>query len=260
MAFRDDELATKSRVDVLKLELEELRAENTALKEAKASSRTKKSSVPSWMWVALVAALGIAAIGAWRVSTHGDELSALLVALGIVTAMMTPMFFLMRSILVVVRPGRIAVLSGRDRVAADGKTYGFRIVTSGRTIRIPILEHYDELNGGPFGVETTLHNVYTKSADQTNVQIRAELSVTRDEPYLVKAVERFVGRDENEIATVGRETLEGAARGIIAHLTLHELREDRMKIEETLMKEVQSDLDRLGLTLESFYILEVTKL
>ena len=152
------------------------------------------------------------------------------------------------------------MLSGRNRVAADGRTHGFRIVTSGRTIRIPILEHYDELNAGPFGVETTLQNVYTKSGDQTNVQMRAEFSVNRDEPYVMNAVERFVGRDEDEIATVGRETLEGAARGVAAHLTLHELREDRMKIAETLMNEVQSDLDRLGLTLESFHILEVTKL
>lgn len=260
MAFRDDELATRSRVDALKAELEEVRAENEALRR-KASPKHKSSKhepLNPWVWAIPVLGVVLALLGGWNASTDGSGPGAIILALGAMIAFTaTALIFMVRSVLVVVPPGRIAVFSGLNRVAPDGQVRGFRIVRQGRAIRIPILERHDMLNTGPFRVETTLRNVYTKGNTATHVQVRAEISVAKTEPHVLNAVERFLGRDEDEIGTVGGQTLEGVARGVAAHVTIHELREDRTKIEETLMRDAEADFEKLGLTLESFHILEV---
>lgn len=260
MAFRDDELATQSRVDALKAELKEVRAENEALRRKASPKRgpSKREPLNPWVWMIPVLGVVLALLSGWVARTDVGKLGPLILALGAMIAFTaTAVIFMVRSVFVVVPPGHIAIFSGLNRVAPDGQVRGFRIVRRGRAIRVPILERYEVLKTGPFRIESTLRNVYTKGGGATDMQVRAGISVAKTEPLVLNAVERFVGRDEDEIATVGGETLEGVARGVAAHLTIHELREDRMKIEETLMLEVQADFEKLGLTLDSFHILEV---
>jgi len=160
---------------------------------------------------------------------------------------------------VVVPPGHIAVISGRANVTPDGQTRGFRIVMGGSTMRMPFVERCDVLPVGPFRIETTLRNVHTKGAGRTNVRVCARLAVARDDRFVVHAVERFVGRGEAEIVSVGRETLEGAVRGVAAALSMDELGDDRDEVRSTLTRKCQSDLEGLGLALESLDTLEVTE-
>ena len=159
---------------------------------------------------------------------------------------------------VVVPPGHIAVISGRSHVTPDGETRGYRIVMRRSTMRMPLVERCDLLSVGPFSVEATMRNLHTKGGGRAHIRMCARLTIPRDYGVAVRAVERFVGRGDAEIITVGRETLEGVWRGVAATLTTRELREDRATVGSAIMGKAQPELEGLGLTMQSLDTFEVT--
>ena len=71
------------------------------------------------------------------------------------------------------------------------------------------------------------------------------------------AIERFLGRDPREIQRVGKETLEGHLRGVLARLTPEQVNEDRLTFAETVKLDVDEDFDMLGLALDTLKIQNV---
>ena len=45
-----------------------------------------------------------------------------------------------KALIVIVPPNRAAVITGRTRALTDGQQVGYRSITGGRTLRIPIVE------------------------------------------------------------------------------------------------------------------------
>ena len=72
------------------------------------------------------------------------------------------------------------------------------------------------------------------------------------------AIERFLGRDREEIVQVARENLEGNLRSVLAQLTPEEVNEDRLRFAERIAEDVGDDLRRLGLQLDTFKIQSVS--
>jgi flotillin len=71
-------------------------------------------------------------------------------------------------------------------------------------------------------------------------------------------VERFLGLNPGQIATVSQQTLEGVLREVLAQLTPEEVNEDRLKFAETLKKHAQDDFDKLGLELDILKVQHVS--
>ena len=69
-------------------------------------------------------------------------------------------------------------------------------------------------------------------------------------PLLDNAIERFLGRDRREVARVATDTLEGAARGVIAAMIPDEA-QDPERLRDALLLEVTHDLERLGLEVDT---------
>ncbi|MYA44657.1 MAG: flotillin, partial [Gemmatimonadetes bacterium] len=61
---------------------------------------------------------------------------------------------IVRSLIVICPPNRVAVISGRKRTLSDGRTVGYRILKGGRTLRIPLIERvaWMDLNTIPLEV------------------------------------------------------------------------------------------------------------
>ena len=55
------------------------------------------------------------------------------------------------------------------------------------------------------------------------------IKITSEADLVGNAIERFMGRDIREIQRVGKETLEGHLRGVLATLTPEEVNEDRLE-------------------------------
>jgi flotillin len=162
------------------------------------------------------------------------------------------------SLIEVVPPGFVLVLSGRNRVVANGQTVGYRIVGAGRTMRLPIVERVDRLDVRPHPIGVSVRGAYCKDNVPLAVDATAIIEIASHEPAVNAAVERFLGRSLAEVDRVASETLEGAMRAVVSRLTPAELRTDTARFAHYLTEEAEDDLARLGIALDSLHIERVS--
>lgn len=170
------------------------------------------------------------------------------------------LFFIgvVKQFMFICRPNELLVFSGRDHRRSDGTTVGYRIVIGGRAYRFPFLEEVQRMDLRAMEVEVTTRNAFCKGGIRINVDAIANVKVSDDERIVGNAIERFLGQDRSEIASVCKQTLEGHLRAVLANLTPEEVNEDRLKFAEALSGEAEADLNKLGLHLDTFNIHSVS--
>ncbi|MBT8250916.1 MAG: flotillin family protein [Acidimicrobiia bacterium] len=163
-----------------------------------------------------------------------------------------------KSLIVIVPPNRVAVISGRNRALTDGRTVGYRVIKGGRTLRVPLLEKVDFMDLNTIPIEVSVTNAYSKGAIPLDVQGVANIKVSSREGVLENSVERFLGRESSYIQQIAKENLEANLRGVLSTLTPEEVNEDRLKFAQTLIDEADDDIKTLGLELDVLKIQNVT--
>jgi flotillin len=143
-------------------------------------------------------------------------------------------------------PNKILIISGRKYKRSDGQVLGYRVIYGGRTFRIPVLETVKTMDLTTMPVPIEVTNAYAKGGTPLDIQAIANVKIARNENLVGNAIERFLGRDPEEISRVARETLEGNLRGVVATLTPEQLNEDRLEFAERIASDVQKDLAKLG--------------
>lgn len=170
--------------------------------------------------------------------------------------------WVVRNLLYVSAPNEALIFSGARRVAqlgsGEGKEVGFRVIRGGRGIRVPLLERVDRMDLSNLSIEVQVRGAYCKGGIPLNVQGVANVKLPGDEPRLLNAVERFLGRTPMEISRIARETLEGNVRGVLAQLTPEEVNEDKVRFAQNLLDEAEHDMARIGLVLDTLKIQSVT--
>jgi len=157
------------------------------------------------------------------------------------------------------RPNEVLIFSGRQRQLADGQSIGYReVVGGGWRLRIPVLEKVERMELSTMPIDIRVTDAYSRGGIPLNVHAVANVKVTSDRRRMNNAIERFLGRDPAEIRRVGKETLEGHLRGVLATLTPEEVNEDRLKFANALVDEAEEDFEKLGLQLDTLKIQNVT--
>ena len=172
----------------------------------------------------------------------------MMVSLGIFGTIILVWF--LNSFLCVCKPNEVVVLSGRKRRTASGQEVGYRVLTGGRSIRIPILETVKRIDVTTMPVTVKVTNAYAKGGTPLDIQAIANVKISSDPQVVGNAIERFLDQDRNEIVRVARETLEGNLRGVVATLTPEELNENRLQFSQRIASDVRRDLIKLGLQLD----------
>ncbi len=165
---------------------------------------------------------------------------------------------LVARLIYVCRPNEILIFSGRRRRTVDGRDVGFRIVRAGRALRMPLLERADRMDVTLVSVPMSVSGAYSEGGIPLNVSAIANVKVSSDPALVGNAIERFLGKSVGEIARVGKETLEGHLRGVLATMTPEEVNEDRLKFADRLSDEAGPDLAKLGLQLDTLKIQHVS--
>ncbi|MGI9607903.1 MAG: flotillin family protein [Acidimicrobiales bacterium] len=174
-------------------------------------------------------------------------------ALMIITAI-----FVVKSLIIICPPNRVAIISGRTKQTADGRTIGYRAVKGGRTLRVPLIEQVSWMDLNNIPLEVSVLNAYSKGAIPLNVQGIANVKVSSQDSLLSNSVERFLNVPHQSIAQIAKETLEANLRGVLATLTPEEVNEDRLKFSQVLIEEADDDIKTLGLELDVLKIQNVT--
>ncbi|MEX1054473.1 MAG: SPFH domain-containing protein, partial [Rhodothermales bacterium] len=173
-------------------------------------------------------------------------IAAILAVLGII-----------RANLKICRPNEVLIFSGRRRQLTDGGSLGYRVLRGGRGFRIPMIETVNRLGLNTIPIDLTVTNAYSKGGIPLTVRAIANVKVASTEPELNNAVERLLGKHQDEIQLIAKETLEGNLRGVVALLSPEEVNEDRLKFARELVEEADNDLSALGLHLDTFKIQSV---
>jgi len=182
---------------------------------------------------------------------------AMFIAFGIIVALLV-FIAIFRSILYICPPNEVLIFSGRKRKLADGSVRGFRAIFGGRGVKVPILETVTRMNLNIMEVPIAIRGAYSKGGVALNVDAIANVKISSDPVVVGNAIERFLGRNPNEIRRVAKETLEGHLRGVLAKLTPEECNEDRLKFAEELSQESEQDLKKLGIHLDTFKIQHIS--
>lgn len=164
---------------------------------------------------------------------------------------------IIKNLLYICDPNEVLIFSGRKHKMPDGSERGYRIIFGGRAFKMPILENVEHMDMTLMPIQVSVSNAYSKGGIPLNVEAIAQVKVARDPDQIGNAIERFLGRDRNEIAQVARETLEGNLRGVLATMTPEAVNEDRLAFAKNLAEEVDDDLEKLGLHLDTLKIQKV---
>jgi len=243
VAFRGQEDAQRARIESLERELEAERAKNAAPPAAPNTAPSK--------WIAGVVALTALVAAAGAYAAMGSAGAGLAIALVLVAALVLNAV-LIRSLLHVVPPGAILVISGRPRLGADGRQLGYRVIRGGRAFQIPLIERVDILDVRSFEVEDEL-SVFFRNGPQGNVRFTARMRICPDEPRLTNAIERFLGHEDNA-RDAARQCVGAALRNVAAQVDESQWREDRVAVRDIVCDELEADLERLGLELDTLQI------
>jgi len=163
-----------------------------------------------------------------------------------------------KSLIIICPPNRVAIISGRTKQTADGRTVGYRAIKGGRAFRVPLLEQVSWMDLNNIPLEVSVLNAYSKGAIPLNVQGIANVKVSSNDSLLSNSVERFLNVPHQSIAQIAKETLEANLRGVLATLTPEEVNEDRLKFSQFLIEEADDDIKTLGLELDVLKIQNVT--
>ncbi len=166
-------------------------------------------------------------------------------------------YAMVKKLLWVATPNEALIFSGSTR-KFEGRNVAYRFVRGGRRMRRPLVEQVDVMDLSMFTVMVHVSGAFSKGGIPLTVQGVANVKLPGDEPLLVNAVERFLGRTREEIYYIAKETLEGNLRGVLASLTPEEVNEDKMRFAHTLLDEAEHDMSRMGLVLDTLKIQNVT--
>lgn len=177
----------------------------------------------------------------------------------VVLAAIVLLIMVVSKLIVIVPPNMAAAITGRKRMLKDGGSVGYRTVTGGRTIRVPLLEKVQWLSLGTIPLEISVQDAYSKGNIPLSVQAVANVKIASSpEAVFNNAVERLLGKNIKEIEALARETLTGNLRGVLAQLTPEEVNEDRLGFAKHLAEEADHDLKKLGLQLDVLKIQHVS--
>mgnify|MGYP001320995868 FL=1 len=165
---------------------------------------------------------------------------------------------LLRQLYYICQPSEVLIFAGLRRTTGSGRSVGYRTVRGGSALRIPLLEEVMRLDLSNMIIDLKVENAYSKGGIPLNVSGVANIKISSDEPGIHNAIERLIGKEQDEIRHIAKETLEGNLRGVMASLTPEQLNEDKITFARTLLEEAEDDLQKLGLVLDTLQIQNIS--
>ncbi len=148
---------------------------------------------------------------------------------------------------------QILVIYGR---VAEGRSS--RCVHGGGTFVWPLIQDYAYLSLTPITISIPLQNALSFQNIRINVPSTFTVGISTDPNIMTNAAERLLGIGAQKIEDMAKEIIFGQLRLTVASLTIEQINQDRESFLEAIRKNVEPELNKIGLYLINVNITDIT--
>ncbi|MBN1947516.1 MAG: hypothetical protein JW797_17730 [Bradymonadales bacterium] len=147
-------------------------------------------------------------------------------------------------------PDEILVFTGRSHRAPDGTVRGYRVVMTGRAVRVPGQEKAHRVNSRPMSIGIRPDGVVTRDQVKVTVLATAQVAISRREELVHNAVQCFLTIKQEMIKPVARREIELSLRKFIGSRSREQIQKDARTLRREAKAAIAEEISRLGLELE----------
>jgi len=136
------------------------------------------------------------------------------IGIGVVLILGLILLAFIKANLRICHPNEILVFSGRKKRLKDGTVTGYRVIKGGRGFKFPIIESVSRMPLTTIPIDLELKGALCNGIIPINIEAMANIKMAgSEEEGLSHALERFLGKNINDISQIAKENLEGSLRG-----------------------------------------------
>jgi len=148
---------------------------------------------------------------------------------------------------------RILVVYGKV-----GKDQSSKCIHGGGTFVLPLIQDYAYLSLTPMTISIPLQNALSLQNIRINVPSTFTVGISTDSAIMNNAAERLLRLPPRDIEEMAKEIIFGQLRLTVASLTIEQINQDRESFLESIRKNVEPELNKIGLYLINVNITDIT--
>jgi flotillin len=148
---------------------------------------------------------------------------------------------------------KVLVVFGK---VGDGQTA--RCIHGGGALIWPLIQDYQYLSLTPMTINIDLKNALSRQNIRINVPSTFTVGVSTQAAVMNNAAERLLGLSPELIEAMAGEIIFGQLRLTVASLTIEQINQDRESFLEEIRKNVEPELNKIGLNLINVNITDIT--
>lgn len=139
-----------------------------------------------------------------------------------------------------------------------GEGQSSRCIHGGGAFIWPLIQDYKYLSLTPMSISIDLRNALSLQNIRINVPSTFTVGVSTSPPIMNNAAERLLGLKASQIEEMAREIIFGQLRLTVASLTIEQINQDRESFLDSVRRNVEPELNKIGLYLINVNITDIT--
>ncbi|KPA15282.1 SPFH/Band 7/PHB domain protein [Candidatus Magnetomorum sp. HK-1] len=139
-----------------------------------------------------------------------------------------------------------------------GKGQHANCIHGGGAFIWPLIQDYTYLSLTPMTIPISLQNALSMQNIRINVPSTFTVGINTQSNIMSNAAERLLGLEKAQIESMSKEIIFGQLRLTVASLTIEQINQDRESFLEAIRKNVEPELNKIGLYLINVNITDIT--
>lgn len=152
---------------------------------------------------------------------------------------------------------KIMVIYGKVGSHKDGTVRSARCIHGGASFIWPVIQSFEYLDLTPISISVDLKNALSRQNIRIDVPSRFTVGISTEQGVMQNAAERLLGLKLPEIQELAKDIIFGQLRLIIATMDIEEINTDRDKFLESVSRNVETELKKIGLRLINVNVTDI---
>ena len=152
---------------------------------------------------------------------------------------------------------KVMVIYGNVGTNKDGTTRSAKCVHGGASFVWPVFQAYQFLDLTPLSISVDLKSALSKQNIRIDVPSRFTVGISTENGVMQNAAERLLGLKLSEVQELAKDIIFGQLRLVIAVMDIEEINTDRDKFLESVSRNVETELRKIGLRLINVNVTDI---